>query len=206
MRYFLLSAFAFFAVACNRSGFRERWVRKPAPPEYDARMQTSKGVIDIHFTRALSPQAADRVYAQLKHRYYDHTLFYRVNSHYAQFGGDDSVRSARWGKVIVKDEPVLAPNDRGTVSFARSGSDSRSNDLFINLKDNRKLDTVSYSGVKGFPAFGKVTRGMAVADALYARYEDSVFKDYELLFRNKALFLEHYPKLDSILTFRLIRR
>lgn len=206
MRYFLLAAFALFTIACNRSGFRERWLRKPAPAEFDARMQTSKGIIDMHFTRALSPQAADRVYAQLKHRFYDHTLFYRVNPSYAQFGIDDTVRSARWGKAVVKDEPVLASNERGSICFARGGKDTRGSDLFINLKDNRSLDTIFYGGVKGFPPFGKVTKGMEVANALYARYEDSVFNNFELLYRNKALFLEHYPNLDSIQTFRLIRQ
>lgn len=196
-----------FIFACHRPAFKERWLKRPAPSQFTARFETSRGDIDVEFTRAWSPLAVDRVYAQIKHKFYDHILFYRVNTNFvAQFGSDDSVRSKAWGKHVLRDEPVIQGNERGVVSFARGGKDSRNSDLFINLRDNHRLDTIHYSEVTGFPGLGKVVRGMEAADSLYKGYGDKVFAKYDTLFMSKKAFLEIYPKLDSIKTVRILKK
>jgi cyclophilin family peptidyl-prolyl cis-trans isomerase len=162
--------------------------------------------MEAEFFRSWSPKAIDRLYAQFRHHYYDHILFYRVHKGFVtQFGGDDSLRMHQWNRIKIPDEPVITGNERGTISFARSGKDSRDNDLFINLADNHRLDTVSYGGVTGFPALGRVTKGMEVADSLYNGYGDKIFKQYDTLFRNKTAFLSLYPKLDSLIRVKIIR-
>ncbi|HVZ25939.1 MAG TPA: peptidylprolyl isomerase [Sediminibacterium sp.] len=170
-------------------------------------MYTSRGNLEAEFFRSWSPGAVDRLYAQFRHHYYDHILFYRVVKGFvAQFGGNDSVRMHQWNRIKVPDEPVITGNARGTISFARDGKDSRDNDLFINLADNHRLDTVRFKGVTGFPVLGRITRGMETADSLYNGYGDQVFRQYDTLFRDKTVFLSHYPRLDSLIRVKIIRQ
>ena len=144
--------------------------------------------------------AIDRLFAQIKYGYYNQALFYRVRPGFvAQFGSDDSVKIKKWGTIKIPDEPVIKPNERGTVSFARNGIETRGNDLFINLKNNSpRLDTIHFWGVQGFPVIGVVTKGMNVVDSLYGGYSDKVFEKYDTLIHNKKAFLENFPKLDSV--------
>lgn len=205
-RIFLLLSVFFFA-GCSRAIFKERWLKTKSPEMFSVRFETSKGNFEAEFTRQWSPIAVDRLYAQFKHGYYNHTLFYRVRPGYVvQFGGDDNTKEKQWGRIKVPDEPVLQPNIRGAISFARSTKDSRGNDLFINLGNNSpRLDTITYNGVTGFPALGMVTSGMETVDALYNGYSDRVFQLYDTLMNNKQKFLESFPKLDSIKKVVLMR-
>ena len=195
-------------VSCHRPVFKEKWLQQRSPEKFTLLFQTSRGEFEAEFTRAASPLAADRFYAQVKHGYYNHTLFYRTRPGFvAQFGGDDTARINAWKKAELPDEPVLQPNTRGAIAFARSGKNSRKNDLFINTGNNSpRLDTLNAAGVVGYPPFGKVTKGMDVVDSLYNGYGDDVFKKYDLLLKNKAAFLAAFPRLDSILQIRILRK
>jgi peptidyl-prolyl cis-trans isomerase A (cyclophilin A) len=196
MKYFLILIILF---SCNRPVFKERWLKEKAPAHFTARFETSQGNIDAEFTREWSPLAVDRFYTQIKHHVYDHTLFYRVVPKFvAQYGTDDSAKEQAWKKHRLIDEPVVQGNQRGTIAFARSGKDSRGVHMYINLRDNSRLDTIRTGGVTGFPAFGKVINGMEVADTLYKGYADKVFAKYDSMFISKKIFLERFPKLDSI--------
>ena len=191
--------------ACHRPAFKEKWLQEKSPEQFATLFETSKGNFEVSFTREWSPLAVDRVYAQIKHGYYNRTLFYRVNPKYAQFGADDSLRIQFWSKNKIPDEPALQPNERGTICFARGGKDSRDHNLFFNIVSNSpRLDTIFYNGVRGFPVIGKVTNGMPVIDSLYNGYDDSVFSKYNILLRDKKAFLEIYPRLDSIIRVSII--
>lgn len=207
MRYLLLLCGPLLFIACQRQLFREKWLKEKAPEHFSVLFETSRGNFEVDFTRQWSPLAVDRLYVQIQHGYYDHTLFYRVRPAYvAQFGGHDSLKQKRWNAVKIPDEPVLQANERGTISFARSGKESRDNDLFINLRNNSpRLDTLVVQGVTGYPVLGKVTKGMDVVDSLYAGYGDRVFEHYEMLMKNKQAFVERYPRLDSIKKLQFIR-
>ena len=76
--------------------------------------------------------------------------------------------------------------------------DSRATDLYINLKDNFFLDSLNYSGVKGFPAFGDVISGMEVVDSLYSGYGDNVFNKLDTFYIDRKKFFNIYPGLDVI--------
>jgi peptidyl-prolyl cis-trans isomerase A (cyclophilin A) len=65
----------------------------------------------------------------------------------------------------ITDDPVVESNKRGHVSFATSGKDSRTTQMFINFGDNANLDGM------GFSPFAKIAgSGMDVVDKLYGGY------------------------------------
>lgn len=194
------------AISCGTKVFQTKWTEETAPEKFVARFETSKGDFDMKIERRLSPKAADRFYQLLKHDYFKNILFYRVNPGFvAQFGTSDSIASKNWNSIKIPDEEVLQGNTKGTLSFARGGVETRGTQLFINLDDNSRLDTLDYNGVKGFPAFGSVTEGMTVLDSLNSGYGDTTMGDYEMMFENKKEFLKKYPKLDSIYTAYILK-
>ena len=186
-------------VSCDKPKFSPEWTKETAPGTYTAVFETTKGDFEITVERKYSPNAADRFYQLVKHGYFDNGIFYRVvDGFVAQFGNTDSAEMAQWRKVKVLDEPVKLSNTKGTISFARDRKDSRDLELFINLEGNPKLDTLDFEGVRGFPAFGKVTKGMAVVQSLYSGYGEATMENYENMYVNRALFYKTYPKLDLI--------
>ncbi|MGV3697484.1 peptidylprolyl isomerase [Flavobacterium sp.] len=199
MRYLLGLLTALSCICCSKSTFNPKWTEEPAPPTFVARFETSKGTFDIEVTRNWSPQAADRLYQLLTHHFYDNALFYRVVPDFVvQFGNIDTTVTKKWEKFNVPDEPVLKSNLKGYASFARAGKNTRGNDLFINLKDNARLDTVHYEGVVGFPVLGKVVNGMDVVESFYSGYVNKTMDVYDSLSSNRKKYLELFPKLDSI--------
>ena len=82
-----------------------------------------------------------------------------------QFGvnGDPKVNK-KWSEIPIKDDPPKVSNKMGTVTFATSGPDSRSTQVFINIGDNSRLDD------QGFTPFGEVTQGMENVQNFYMDY------------------------------------
>ncbi|GMN07640.1 hypothetical protein MTsPCn5_30290 [Croceitalea sp. MTPC5] len=191
--------------ACSGSKFKSSWPKTTAPETFLTRFETSQGNFEVQVERKLSPKAVDRFYQLVKTRYFDNILFYRVNPGFvAQFGGNDSVIYNGWNRYKIPDEPVLQGNAKGTLSFARGGKESRGTDLFINLRNNHRLDTLNYIGVTGFPTFGKVISGMDVLEALYDGYADTTMTNLDLMYNDLDAFIKKYPKLDTIYRVRFI--
>jgi cyclophilin family peptidyl-prolyl cis-trans isomerase len=204
MRKLILLLFLF--AGCAKPEFKTRWISEKAPDVFTARFETSRGNFDVQITRELSPLAADRFYQLVKHSYFDNALFYRVVPNFvAQFGASDTTKISHWSKSKIPDEPVIGGNKRGTISFARSTKETRSGEMYINLRDNFRLDTINYGGVRGFPIIGHVSNGMEVVDSLYSGYSGSTMEKLEDLYRNRAGFLEKFPKLDSIKRAYLVK-
>jgi peptidyl-prolyl cis-trans isomerase A (cyclophilin A) len=149
--------------------------------------------------RDWAPRGADRLFALVGLGYYDGVRFHRVLDGYmAGFGihGDPRV-NAVWRPRIIEDDPPGRSNSRGTVSFAASGPNSRTTDLFINLRDNPELDEL------GFVPVGRVVEGMEVADQLHAGYGDGPPRGegpYAAMAqaRGNAYLTEEFPELDWI--------
>jgi len=137
-----------------------------APATYKARFDTSKGVFVIDVRREWAPVGADRFYNLVKNGFYDENRFFRVISGFmVQFGinGNPQV-STPWRNAQIKDDPVKQSNKRGFITFATSGPNSRTTQVFINFGDNSRLDGM------GFASFGQVSSGMNVVDQLYSDY------------------------------------
>ena len=193
--------------ACSKPAFKSKWIKEQAPANFTARFETTKGVFDVEITREWAPLAADRFYQTVKHRYYNNTVFYRVVPNFvAQWGNNDTLALKLWEPYKIADEPVVQSNLKGFMSYARSGKETRGSTLFINLKDNQRLDTVIANGVKGYPPFGKIIRGMDVVDSLYSGYAGSTMSKLDTLQKYPALFLQQFPKLDRINKAYIIKK
>jgi len=138
-----------------------------APDTVRVRFETSRGPFVVEAYRDWAPNGVDRFTQLARMGFFDNVRFYRVIPGFmAQFGlhGDPGVAAA-WKDRAIPDDHVMHPNERGTITFAATGSpNSRNTQLFINYRDNRNLDGM------GFAPIGRVIEGMNVVDSLYSGY------------------------------------
>jgi len=177
-----------------------------APDTYRVRFETTKGPFVVEVRRAWAPKGADRFYNLVRAGYYDDVAFFRVISSFmVQFGinGDPQVNAA-WRSARISDDPVKQSNVRGMVTFATSGPDSRTTQVFVNFKDNARLDGM------GFAPFGKVVQGMSVVDSLYSGYGEGAPRgmgpDQGRAQGEGNVYLRSgFPRLDYVKTARLAK-
>ncbi|KJE94447.1 cyclophilin-type peptidylprolyl cis-trans isomerase [Capsaspora owczarzaki ATCC 30864] len=156
-------------------------------------------VIAVNVTRAYAPLGADRLYALVQGDFFDsngkEAAFFRVVPGFVvQFGiSGDPAANAKWDNAIP-DDPVVASNIAGTISFATAGPNTRTTQLFINYVDNSFLDQ------SGFAPLGVVTRGMDVAKMIFNPTPgDSNGVDQDQYTENGQAWIEqNYPNINSI--------
>ena len=195
--------------SCASKKFKEKWLEKEAPVTFKARFETTEGNFDIEAVREWSPNGVDRLYQLIKNEYYvDVSIFRVVPKFVAQFGiHNDTLINKAWQKRGIEDEPVIEKNDYMTISFARGGVNTRSNQIFINLKENYRLDKLAYSGVTGFPVVAKVIDGQENVLKFYDGYGDKLGRKQDSVtnFGNKFL-REKYPKVDYIIKAYILEK
>ena len=200
----LTAALALLA-ACSSAPKKEAATQPvQSPAVYRVKFETSKGPFVVEVHRDWAPRGADRFCELIAAKYYDGLYFFRVIKGFvAQWGiHKDPAVMARWSAMAIPDDPVTQSNIRGTITFATSGPNTRTTEPFINLADNKRLDT------KGFAPFGKVVEGMDVVDKLYSGYGDGPPQG-EGVDQTKAEaqgneYIEgRFPRLDRIVTARL---
>lgn len=209
MKKVILIVFAVLLSSCASKKFNEKWLKKEAPATFKARFETTKGNFDIEAKREWSPKGVDRFYQLIKNDYYVNVAIFRVVPNFvAQFGiHNDTLIHNAWQKRGIEDEPVLEKNAKMTISFARGGKNSRSNQIFINLKDNFRLDKLAYSGVTGFPVVAKVIDGEENILKFYDGYGDELGRKQGRITKEGSAFLEeNYPKVDYILKAYILKK
>lgn len=172
---------------------------KTPPLKLEVSVKNLDGGRDGSFQIAIrpewAPRGAQRFLELVNLRFYDRARFFRVVDGFAaQFGiaGDPEVQGLYREKKI-KDDPVKQKNTRGRVTFATSGENSRTTQIFINLADNSYLDA------KGFAPFAEVVNGMDVVEALYSKYGEQPKQGLVQEKGNEYLDAE-FPKLSYIQT------
>lgn len=176
----------------------------PAPPRYDVRVETTEGVFVIAVHRDWAPIGADRLYHLVQAGWYDGSPFFRVvRGFVAQWGvSPDPAVNAVWRQARLKDDPVVASNTRGRVTFATGGPDSRTTQLFVTLDDHPELDRA------GFAPVGEVVSGWEVVEALHSGYGDAPPKGrgpkQEQLVLEGEAYAAKFPKLDRIVTATIV--
>ena len=174
-------------------------VAGPAPDSFRVALSTSKGDVVVAVYKAWSPHGADRFYQLVSAGFFDDQRFFRVIPQYiAQFGASaDPKQNDRWDDAKIPDDPRTQSNTRGTLSFAAEAPNTRSHQLFFNLKDNPKLDP------QNFIPIGRVVEGMAVLDSLYDDYGDT--PKFRLVASLGNEYLQRmFPRLDYIRTARVV--
>jgi peptidyl-prolyl cis-trans isomerase A (cyclophilin A) len=165
-----------------------------APPLYRVKFTTTKGDFIVEVHREWAPLGADRFWNLVRNKFFNDAAFFRdIANFIVQFGlpADPAVSKA-WQTANIKDEPVKQGNKLGALVYAKAGPDSRTTQLFINLKDN----SPSLDGT-GFAAFGTVTEGMEVVQSFYSGYGEAPDQG-SITNQGKAYLDKNFPKLDLI--------
>ncbi|HEV2149841.1 MAG TPA: peptidylprolyl isomerase [Longimicrobiaceae bacterium] len=180
-------------------------IEAPAPETFRVRFETSRGPFVVEAHRAWAPNGVDRLYHLVRMGFYDDTRFFRVVDRFmVQFGisGDPQV-SAAWRERAIPDDPVVKSNRRGFVTFATSGPNTRTTQLFVNYGDNLFLDS------QGFAPIGEVVEGMDVVENLWRSYGEGPPRgsgpDQSRIFAEGNAYLQReFPRLDYIESARIV--
>jgi peptidyl-prolyl cis-trans isomerase A (cyclophilin A) len=191
--------------AYDRALLHPALLKDKAPDEYKVQFATTRGDFVVTVTRSWAPLGADRFYNLVKHHFYDNASFFRVLPGFvAQFGisAYPPVNKV-WEPAVIKDDPVAQSNLRGYLTFATGGPNTRTTQVFINLADNKRLDSM------GFAAFGQVADGMKVVDMFYDQYGEGAPSgggpDQDQIQKQGKPYLDKgWPKLDYIKTTTII--
>ena len=174
--------------------------RATPPDSFHVTLVTSRGNIVVQVVREWSPLGAWRFYNLARNGYFDGTRFYRVLPGFAaQFGasGYPAVEAAWRDRAIPKD-PIRVSNTLGMLTFAQGKPNTRSTQLFFNLRDNPELDE------KNFSPIGRVVAGWDVVTALNGEYGELQPRGdgpaWRCVYQSGNQYLQsRYPRLDSIL-------
>jgi|SRR5579872_199513 len=170
-----------------------------SPDSYNVRLDTTQGPVLIHVDRNWAPLGADRFYTLVKSGFFDGARFFRVIPDFVvQFGiAREPALNARWHNANLTDDPVTQTNRRGTITFATSGANTRTTQVFVNLTNNARLDG------QGFAPFGVVIEGMDAIDRFYKDYGEGPPMgagpaQSRAEAEGNAYFEREFPKLDYI--------
>ena len=149
------------------------------------------GTITVALDRSAAPETVANFVSLAREGFYDGLTFHRIIQGFMIQGGDPNGDGTGGSETTIKGEfsgnGVENPlsHTRGTISMARSGddNDSASSQFFIVQEDSTYLDG-------SYAAFGYVTEGMDVVDAICA---DAVPID-----NNGLIAQEEQPVIISI--------
>jgi peptidyl-prolyl cis-trans isomerase A (cyclophilin A) len=201
----LFLAVSLVVAQTNEKLMNPEQLKETAPDKYKVSFDTSKGEFIIEVIRSFSPNGADRFYNLVKNGYYDNCKFFRVVPNFmVQFGmnGDPNINRV-WSEAKFPDDKTKISNFKGNITFATSGPNSRTAQVFINLKDNDFLD-------KDFAPFGRVVKGMKVVESLYKEYGDAPPKgkgpeQANIRTQGNAYLEKNFPNLDYIKTATIVQ-
>jgi peptidyl-prolyl cis-trans isomerase A (cyclophilin A) len=163
------------------------------PETFYVKYVGTMGDFVVAYHRDWAPRGVKQVYEIVQNDVHDGAKFFRVVPGFVVQWGipADPELAAEWRERTIPDDPVEESNTRGRVTFATSGRDSRSNQMFINFDDNSRLDSM------GFAPVGEVVAGMDNVDAIEDRYEQQ--PDQGKIQRQGNAYLEEtFPELDAI--------
>jgi len=139
-------------------------------------IETNKGEIEIELLEDKAPGHVKNFRDLARKGFYDGTTFHRVIPGFMIQGGDPNTRDASAPRgqhgtggpgYNIDAEFNDTSHKRGIVSMARAADpNSAGSQFFIVVSDSTFLD-------KQYSAFGRVVRGMEVADAIVSAPRDS---------------------------------
>ena len=156
----------------------------------------------IHLRDDLAPAHVAQISALARQGAYDGVVFHRViDGFMAQFGlhGTPAV-TKQWKEASIDDDPAGQSNKLGYLTFATSGPNTRTTQLFINFGDNARLDESGFT-----PVCTVDGKGMDTVNALYKGYGEGAPRgrgpSQGLIHKRGNEYLrESFPELDYIKT------
>ena len=169
------------------------------------------GDVDLRVVPSWAPLGAARFRELVESKFYDDQRFFRVldgmyDIWIAQFGisGDPAVQQGWESKGGIQDDPTRHSNTRGTLSYATSGPNTRTTQLFLNFGDSSKvLD-------RDFAPFAEVISGMDVVDTIYKIGEGAPSgkgpSQGQINRRGNEYLDSEYPQLTKIISARVVEK
>jgi len=178
----------------------ENMLPETAPDTFKVKFECTNGTFTVECTKKWAPLGVERFYALVREGYFNDTGFFRVVPGFVvQFGlAADPEVTAKWRTKTIKDDPVTQTNAPGTLTFATSGPNSRTTQLFINLVNNGQLDG------QGFAPFGKVVEGMEVVQKINAEYGQHP-KQPLITSEGNSYLRKNFPNMDYITKATLVK-
>lgn len=168
----------------------------PSAPDstFKVKFETSKGPFIVEVHRDWAPLGAARFEELVKDKFYDGARFFRVVPNFViQFGiAADPRMTKKWDKPI-KDDEVRQTNRTGSLAFATSGPETRTSQVFINLRSNQSLDS------QGFAPFAQIIEGMEVIEKINDEYGQQPDQS-QIERRGNSYLNSSFPRLDYIRT------
>ncbi len=181
-------------------------LKMQAPATFKAEFKTTQGNFIIEVYKSWSPKAADRLYQLISTGCFDNDIIFRATIKYVQFGiNNDSTINSFWDNHNLPDEPVIGSNTDSVVSFASGGANTRSAQIFINMRNNLKLDTaLGY----GYPPVAKVVKGMDVVRKFNSQYGDDITFNHQdsIYIKGNAYLEKNFPGLDKIISATILHQ
>ncbi|MGX8941632.1 peptidylprolyl isomerase A [Symbiopectobacterium sp. Eva_TO] len=130
-------------------------------------LTTSEGNIELALDNQKSPVSVKNFVEYVNSGFYNGTTFHRVIPGFMVQGGGfvDEMKQKATNPPIKNEADNGLRNVRGTIAMARTAEkDSATSQFFINVADNAFLDHGQRDF--GYAVFGKVLKGMDVADKI----------------------------------------
>lgn len=134
-----------------------------AKKKYTAKMETSKGTIEIELNAAETPKTANNFVFLARQGFYDGLTFHRIVKDFMIQGGDPEGTGSGGPGYKFDDEKFSGDYTPGTLAMANSGANTNGSQFFIMTGD--------YSGgklPKNYVIFGKVSAGMEIVQQIAA--------------------------------------
>jgi peptidyl-prolyl cis-trans isomerase A (cyclophilin A) len=167
---------------------------------------TSKGDFAMELNRSWSPMGYDRAVELFERGFYDGSHFFRVVPKFlVQFGitystSQDLKKFAR--NPIPQFNPFI-PFEEGTISYAGSGDNSRTSQLFISYGNSKSLGTQKWE-----TPIGKVVSGMENIRNLYSYGDMPPWGKGPVqgkIYSGRSYIEDNFPLTDKFHTCRVKR-
>ncbi|GKY99501.1 hypothetical protein MPSEU_000904300 [Mayamaea pseudoterrestris] len=159
------------------------------------------GTVKIQLYPEWAPKGVERFEELTRVGFWNDCRIFRVLPGFVvQFGiSGDPLTQAKWRGNNLSDDPVKVSNDRGTVTFATAGANTRTTQIFISTRPqgNAFLDK------QGFAPIGRVIEGMDIVDQCFAGYGEGAPAGKGpnqglIQLRGNSYLKDQYPQLSYI--------
>ena len=158
-------------VAAFATAFALAWPLAASAANPQVELKTSAGSMTIELYADKAPKTVANFLEYVKSGHYAGTIFHRVIPGFMIQGGGyaKDLYQKPTRPPLQHEGAACAGNDTGTIAMARTGDPhSATSQFFINVVNNDKLNYTLPPQGWGYCAFGKVVKGMDVAQKIVA--------------------------------------